>query len=279
MCGRLILWSVFFALFVVIGTIHAADNETKRSISIEGHFDPLKALKLLYGTLTPSEEEGNDEPVIWQNVRVPEPLANYFDSMPRGKVSVIFDAPFRQNNFEKHMIITATVPAGEHYECHACAPLIGGAVFRRSGRRWVLEADNKYITVTGKFGSTDREVIRFAKIGPSRYGVIFQGDDVHQGYISNYVSLIVPYGKSLVQALEFFVEGPGDAACPDNAGEDFGNFEEPGIDVRYVKGESQTSYYDIETIVRYNSGPCGQVKAVKEVRYFRFIDGKYERIK
>ncbi len=279
MCRRLILFSVFFALFVMIDTIHAADTETKGSISIEGPFDPLKALKLLYGTLTPSENEGTDQPVIWQNVGVPERLADYFDSIPKGRVSIIFDSPYRQNNFEKHMIITATVPAGKHYECHACAPLIGGAVFRRSGRRWVLEADNKYITVTGKFGSTDREVIRFAKIGPNRYGVIFQGNDVHQGYISNYVSLIVPYEKSLVQALQFFVEGPGDAACPDNTGEGFSNFEEQGIDVRYVKGETQTSYYDIETIVRYNSGPCGQVKAVKEMRYFSFISGKYERIK
>lgn len=279
MAKRLILLSVVFASLAVIGTIHAADTETKRPISIEGPFDPQKALKLLYGTLTPSQETLYDEPVIWRDIRVPDRLARYFDSIPKGEVSVIFDAPYRQDNSGKHIIITATVPAGEHYECHACAPLIGGAVFRRSGKRWVLEAENKYITVTGKFGSTDREVIRLAKIGSSRYGVIFQGDDVHQGYISNYVSLIVPYGKSLVEALQFFIEGPGSAACPDNTGEGFINFEEQGIDVRYIKGESQISYYDIETIVRYNSGPCDQVKAVKEVRYFRFIGGKYYRIK
>lgn len=277
MSRRFILLAPVFALFLVIDIIHAADIKINSLISIEGPFDTRKALNLLYGTPMPFQETPYSERVIW---RIPERLSEYyFNSTSNGRVSIIFDAPYREDNIDKHIVITATVPANEDYGCHACAPLIGGAVFRRLGKYWVLEAENKYITVMGKFGSTDREVIRLAKIGPDRFGVIFQGDDVHQGYISNYISLIVPYGKSLVEALQFFVEGPGSAACPDNTGKGFIDLPEQGIDIRYVKGESQTSYYDIEAIVRYNSGICGQVKAVKEVRHFRFTDGKYVRIK
>jgi hypothetical protein len=224
--------------------------------------------------------------------RSPQRFAKYYPSEPTGEVYVAFDAPYSEEGIQKHIVITATMPPGGH-SCHACAPLIGGAVFRQSGEQWVVEAVNKYIAVTGKYGETDRETISLAKIGPSSYGVLFQGDDVHQGDVSNYVSLIVLDGPSLVEALMFFVEGPTEASCEggticgpnvpggcvDVTKKTHGRYKEPRIDVRFLTRDHGRAYYPVETLIEYNDGGCCGVIPTKELRVFAFEKGKYHMTK
>ena len=115
-------------------------------------------------------------------------LPRYFTSVPKGRERIAFDAPFEVKGIEKHVIVTATVPADEPYECHQCAPLIGGAVFERVGNQWVMKAEDKYIAVTGEFGTIENDDISLARIASNEYGVLFRGNSVHQGYVSTYVS-------------------------------------------------------------------------------------------
>jgi hypothetical protein len=293
--------TAILASLVLAGPTPAAHPETETSASFEGAFDPQAALTLLYGAETPPDIPGHygakswrDHKTLrlWRNVEVPERFAKYYPSEPTGEVYVAFDAPYSEEGIQKHIVITATMPPGGH-ACHACAPLIGGAVFSQSGEQWVVEAVNKYIAVMGKNGETDGESISLAKIGPSRYGVLFQGDDVHQGYMSNYVSLIVPDGQSLVEALSFFVEGPTEATlhegticgpnvpggCIDITKKNHGRYKEPRIDVRFLTRDRGRAYYPVETLIEYNDGDFCGVIPTKELRVFAFERGKYHMTK
>lgn len=267
MIKTLTLLSMALGLIAAAGVAHA-DPMLEAPMAFEGAFGKLQALKAMYGELTDLTGRCG----VWSDVTVPEPLARYFTSVPKGRACIAFDAPFEVKGIEKHVIVTATVPADEPYECHQCAPLIGGAVFERVGNQWVMEAEDKYIAVTGEFGTIENDDISLARIASNEYGVLFRGNSVHQGYVSTYVSLIVPYGQSLVEALQFYVEGPGDGACPDA-------IRKQEIKLVFTPAQGRAGHYDIEANISYNSGKCGHVKAVKEKRYYTFASGKYKRVR
>jgi hypothetical protein len=266
---KLILLSIILILLVGCNRGQKGNARSKSTILYSAAFDGLRTLKKIYGVQNDDNGRTNAEAVVWLGVDVPEPLSDYFHSTPKGRAWVIFDAPYSENGVEKHMLLTATAPADRDYECHACGLLVGGAIFRRSAEGWLMESQNKYISVEGKYGSVESETIRLIKVGPDRHGVLFSGADIHQGYISSYVSLLVPYEKSIVGALNFFVEGPGEGACADAVWEQ-------GIELKPVKQQKNAEgFYDMEADARYNSGECGQVKPIRETVQFKFMNGKY----
>ncbi|MFA6283575.1 MAG: hypothetical protein WCT30_09760 [Desulfurivibrionaceae bacterium] len=273
MLKKLVLMLIGILFFAATGIAVGSEAVQEGTISFTGPFDKQKALKTFYGDLMPLKGDEQDGAAIWNNVVVPESLSRFFQSTAKGKVRIVFDSSYTEDGIEKNVIVTATVPSDKSYECHACAPLIGAAVFRRSGNGWIMESQNKYANVIGKFGTTENESMGLTKIGPSRYGVVFRGEDFHQGYVSTYVSLLIPFNRSFISSLHFFVEGPGEGACPDAVWKQ-------GIDLKAIKGQiTSQGYYDMEASVRYNSGNCGRVKPAVEKRLFKFARGKYERTK
>ena len=273
MLKRLILCVMSFVLFVAVGGAHTAELHKGGAISFEGEFDKLKALKAIYGELTLLKDGSYGEPAIWRDIAVPKPLSTYYHRDSKADVRTAFDSQITEDGIERHVIITYSVPAEGFFQCHACAPLIGGAVFKRSADGWIIESQNKYITVIGKWGKTEKENIAIIEIGSGRYGVLFRGSDIHQGYMSNYISLIVPYKNSLVESLQFFVEGPSIDECT-------GSSWEQDIELSTVRNrKDRDGYYIMKASIRYNKGDCGHVRPVKERRSYYFNKGKYQRKK
>jgi hypothetical protein len=262
---------VLLALLVRTGPAGAAHPDTGTSASFEGTFDPQTALTLLHGAETPADVPGRDPKTlrVWHDIQVPERLAKYFP-VTDGEVFVAFEAPYSEAGIQKHIVITATEPPGGN-GCHACSLLIGGAVFRQVGARWAVEAANKYIGVDGIWGRLGD--ISLVKIGPERFGVLSEGDDDSQGYMNKHISLIVPYGQSLVHALQYFVEGPTEIHCGR------GDYIEPRIGVRFLGRNRGGPYYSVHTLIQYNSAKDCAVVPTKELRVFAFEKGQYRMTK
>jgi hypothetical protein len=239
-------------------------------------FDKVKALKAIYDHAIPINEGGNQVSVLWEPVNVPKPISEYFPAIPKGIARVIFDAPYKENGIDKRIVLVATAPAENAPACHACALLVGGAVFRSSADGWVAESRNPYIAVKGKYGTVENERMRVFKVGPEHYGVLFEGDDMHQGNVTNYVSLIVPYGKTIVESLQFYVEGNG-AVCED---EEETQRVTPGIVMKQgAQRKDSREYYDLEAETSYSTGECDEEKSVQELKRFSFVDGQYKEAK
>jgi hypothetical protein len=270
---KLILLLTFVLVLAACSRSQKSEPESQKAKPPAIAFDKLTALKTIYGEVTPVNEGGKTEAVYWNTVDVPKSLSQYYQSTPKGKARIIFDTPYKENGIDKRIVLAATAPADRDYECHACGMLIGGVVFKRASDGWLVESQNKYIAVEGKWGTVEGEKIGLIKIGPERNGVLFSGSDMHQGYESNGVSLLIPYGKSIIESLQFFVEGPGEGVCDDAAWKQ-------GIDLKPA-GQQKIlqGYYDMKADTRYNDGKCGHVKPIQETRHFAFANGKYQTIK
>jgi hypothetical protein len=273
MNNKLILLLIFVLVLSACTRSQKSAPESQKTKPRAIVFDDFMALKAIYGEVTPANEGGKTDTVFWNTIDVPKSLSRYFQSTPKGKAQIIFDAPYKEDGIDKRIVLAATVPAIKDYSCHACGLLIGGAVFKRSADGWLVESKNKYIAVEGKWGSVDPESISLLKVGPDHYGVLFRGSDMHQGYESIGVSLLIPYGKSIVESLQFYVEGPTEGVCGDKV-------MDQRLDLKPARHQkAEQIYYDMEAETRYNDGECGHVKSIQETRRFTFSNGKYKKTK
>lgn len=214
-------------------------------------FDANDALVLLYGGKT------------WTHAN----LKKYFDGRSTGYISLAFDASYMENNQEKHIVISHITPnPADDYHCHACTPLVGGAVYVKSKEGWSMESESKIIG----WGSSLGEAISLDKIGPERYGIFLAIDDAHQGYETKYINLIIPYQGALDIALQVgFTEKPGPGACGKAA-------QAQKVGINFVKARD-SEYFDVVANIKRNGGRCRKSMPVyrKTARY-KFVNGKYE---
>jgi hypothetical protein len=186
-----------------------------------GNFDAGKALELIYGSYDSQKKYAK-----WKLTK--EDLQNLtVDSQGAGpRPGTVYTAPalvqsFTQGNVQKTIVLTETVPA--HYDCHACAPIIGGATFSQQGNEWQLDAEAKMISIHGGWGKAPKgELI---KIGPDRYGVVFHTGDMGQGIVQEGVVIIADVDgalRELIRIREFSgdnsASGCGEKADPDPLG-------------------------------------------------------------
>ena len=251
------------------------ENERPISSTYErSGISSLKVLGTMYGKLT-NKNNKLTAPAIWHGINVPDDLRKYWDATD-GEVYIAFEARYKENGTEKYVLVTETRPYGaDFYDCHACAPLIGCVVFAKSGDRWVMENQNKYIDVIGKYGwigNTTRgeDTIELISIGPDRHGILIRGDDMHQGYESYYIYLIVPYQGSLRASLRVGIEGAGSSACEDQA-----TNNAQGVYIAFDKSK-KSEYYNVKVRREWNEGLCGNIKSVKEAINYEFVNGIYK---
>ena len=77
---------------------------------------------------------------------------------------------------------------GEVVESHATAPVISVYIFAHDGKQWVFEKGKKEVTSAGSHGSAPGS--KLIRLGQDKYGLLFEGGDVHQGYTNDYAFLI-----------------------------------------------------------------------------------------
>lgn len=218
--------------------------------------DANKAFTDLYGGL------------IWND----KILAQYFQGKTIGYLAPVFEERFTEGGLEKLLVLGHITPEPtESYYCHACYPLLGGAIFLKQGSLWVVESAQKAI---GWGGSLSPDIISIFKIGPTKYGVSVRFFDVHQGYEVLKEMILVPYQGHLDVGLDVgYSDKPGPSVCL----EDNINLPAQSVDIKFEPGINP-EYFDAVVHIEYNDGACGQkVKWVahKETSRYQFKEGRY----
>lgn len=197
-------------------------------------------------------------------------LAKYFQGKTTGYVTPKFEEKFTEGGKEKLLVLGYITPEPiDNYFCHACVPLLGGAIFLKQGSGWVAESVNKIIgwgdpVETGRFG--------IILIGPKKYAVAMYIADAHQGYEDARVEILVPHDGKLEVALNTgYTEKPGDAACTNVP------MSPQKVDVRFEPGKD-SDYFDALVQLQFNEGTCEKfVRQDKTTRY-RFHNGRYQPV-
>jgi hypothetical protein len=199
-------------------------------------------------------------------------LEKYFKGKTTGYVTPKFEEKFTEDGKEKLLVLGYITPEPiDNYGCHACVPLLGGAIFLKQGSGWIPESVNKIIgwgdpLEIGRFG--------IVLIGPKKYGVAMYISDAHQGYEDVRAEILVPHEGNLNVALDAgYIEKPGEAACMDNKDA----VSPQSVDMKF-ETVNNSDYYDAVVQVQYNDGTCEKfVRQDKTTRY-RLRDGKYVAI-
>lgn len=180
----------------------------------------------------------------------------------------VFEKHFISEGSEKLLVLgVLSETDGAIQDCHACTPLLGGAVFSKQGQKWVVENEQKIIGWGGPFGTLGD--IDIVLTGKNKYGVAIRVSDMHQGYENMFVRVFVPYNGKLVEALgDGFAESPSENACENI------NIQPQSFDVKFEPA-NDADYFDLVTRSQFNEGDCEHfVRKDITIRY-RFNNGKY----
>jgi|GEM_PF-5662880 len=246
-----ILITVILLIAICVDNVLSKERKTLRE-----PFNPDEALIMLYGGM------------IWKNYA----LKNYFkeESTDTGYITLAFESAYIENNKEKHVVISHITPRPyEEYQCHACAHLVGGAVFVKSKNGWSIESKSKII---GWSSDLFHENITLVKIGPDKYGVMLSVDDVYQGYETKYKFMIVSYNNILKKVLDVgFSEKPSHDVCGKG-------IEEQKVEVEFDKTQD-SECFDIIVHIKRNEGSCRtKISVLSETKRYKYVKGKYKYV-
>jgi hypothetical protein len=90
---------------------------------------------------------------------------------------------------------------GEVVDSHATTAEISVYVFAREGPEWVFEKGKQVVAAAGAHGNAPNG--RLLRIGDGKFGLLFEGGDVHQGYTNDYAILIDISAPTVHQSFEF----------------------------------------------------------------------------
>ena len=233
-------------------------TSSKSAIAVTEPFIVKTALRLLYGENV--EIMADDKSQEWYAQWEPtsKQAKEFFndDSIQYIDSRVFMVLPFHSNNTDNYLILTTSVPdAGDgpltNYSCHACAPLLGGAILTLQHGAWVVTAKTLHIGNIGQWGKTEQG--NLVVIGRDRYAVLFQYTFMGQGDVDKSLVLVGQVGDQLKILLDVYTASSDlDGSC--ELAQDIAqqkhqkfNYEEWCYDYvskHYFVVDSRSEYYD-----------------------------------
>jgi hypothetical protein len=250
--------------------------------SFDGPFAVDQALALIYGGTE------WDDPRLLRYTRF---------GGERAFVEPLFDASYVEDGVEKHVVIATLTPQPRsQYACHACSPLLGGAVFRSNGGSWTVEAAGPILEFGHAWYGT-HSWLELVRIGPDRFGLRHRIADMHGGYEDKSASLIFASdGELAVRFAAPAISGPGPGACGIPGEQHLGlTADEPDeADERDERDERDeaaddrgNTLFDILVDARWNDARCRMIEddaatfegqVCHRVTRYRHTDGAYELV-
>jgi hypothetical protein len=202
----------------------------------------------------------------WKDERLME-----FLKSDTGYVTPAFEKHFIENGTDKLLVIgiisTDTDPIDA---CHACVPLIGGAIFVKQNSKWIVESQNRVFGWGGPFGAVgDTEIVQ---IGKEKTGILIRNSDMHQGYENLDIRLFVTYQGRIVESLnDGFPESPTMGACEKIDAPD------PSFDIKF-EPVKDSDYFDVVTRAQFNEGNCEKFERKDITTRYRLSEDQYDPI-
>lgn len=282
---------LFLSAVLFVGQVPAASRDAKNT---EPAF-VVKALQLLYGS---DAEIGTNKDTgrafaIWKSTpAIDAELFPHAD--PTGAVMSVVNLalPISVGGAKEYLVLTASNPYSVEEKaatngCHGCVATLGGIVVSEQKGTWKADIKNLHIADLGSWGQVPEG--QLVLIGPDRYGVRFDFDDVHQGDTNDWTIFVGVVGKELTKILDIDT-GNSDTqgTCADeqqDATDGKEKFDSKlwcygySSDMQFVAGAG-LDYYDLE--VRYTGTdadfnvqlPNGmKITDVSRVETYKWDDG------
>jgi len=243
-----------------------ADVPTKKFFT--GEFDTGKALELIYGSYD-SQKKYSKWKLTKEDIQS-LPSEDRSTGIQPGTVytAANFAKPFTQAGVARFFVITETVPA--HYDCHACAPIIGGATFSKQGDAWQLDTLTKEVSTMGSWGSAPEG--KLIKIGPERYGVVFQPGYTGQGITSESAVVVAETTGNVRVVLVVDEYGADNSGT---CGEGLATCYSFSSKLEFVAG-SNPEFYDARvTTTGTKEDKDGNVRRANALKKYTFAKGEY----
>jgi hypothetical protein len=156
-------------------------SEIAKKKSFDGDYQDAKALQALYGDYRPDING-----CLRKNVSMP----NDDSTIQEALAHIFLSQNFTMAGDKKHVLLISTKP--EEYNCHACAPLVSSAIFRKSESGWALESQCENVDIPGQNG--EPAPCSWEQIGKDKWAIVVCSTDGNQG-IFNTAITVVELGK------------------------------------------------------------------------------------
>lgn len=135
---------------------------------------------------------------IWKNMRFPDKEeADDYWKEKTGIVKSVFFQPYNEDGKKKIFLLTKTIPKDFSFDCHACLPLIGAAVFVLDKSNWIIESQNLSLMYAGEYG--EPLMVKLIAVGKNKFGLSVEFEHIGEGFYKEMV-LVVPYNNKIENA-------------------------------------------------------------------------------
>ena len=179
---------------------------------------------------------------------------------------------------QSFVLATYAVPSGDSYDCHACAPIIGMAVFSQKGLKWTMDASNRAITIAGGWGKPPAD-IKLVQIGPSQYAVELMDSGGGQGETTKVLDLLIPWNSTVNLGLERIIADDDNGLCDPNGGLPcYANQRS----VTFIRNE-KAEFYDLQleltgTDLTESKGTSTRARKVHGLEILKVENGRYTQV-
>jgi hypothetical protein len=192
-------------------------------------------------------------------------------------VRMLFHAFSGGADTRSFLLVTYAVPASdESYDCHACAPTIGMAIFSQKGMRWTIDASNRAVTFSGEWGKPPTD-IQLVQIGPNRPAVKVIDVGEGNGETTAVLQLLIPWNDTVNLGLERIIADDDKGLCDSNGG--LSCYANRRTLTFIEKGNVE--YYDLELKLTGTDLPVSDAAASRRARKvhgsetLKFENGRY----
>ncbi len=226
-----------------------------------------QAMKMIYGNYNSAMKHAS-----WENISFPNKEIDGYFKERKGFVKTISLITFQENGKNKVFLLTKTIPTNIPFDCHACLPLIGAAVFTENNNHWKIEAQNQFIMYDGEYG--ELPVVELIQVGQNKFGLSLEFNHVAER--DKELSLLIPYKKNILQAhketvyYENFNDCTFSETIPCEAYTAAVNFEKSNEDDYYN--------FKVKKFGTTYSEKRNKSMPVDETITYKFMNGKYKEI-
>ena len=240
----------------------AAPTSTATELPTLETLDAETALASLFGRDGQMEDVYDERTYVWQDLQ---------EELFPGKTIyswVLLFTTYQENAQDKAILIAASIPS-EGWDCHACSPTIGGAVFIKTSVGWQMTFAQLDITSFGSFGSAPAG--QLVQIGAERYGAMFETTYMGQGYATNTLYLIAEVNRQLQVAFNVVTQQGNMAACGPGLEECWSWVSQ----VEFVS-DGQPEFFPLRITSSGTRLENGQVTNFAEVKLYNFDGTTYQ---